>query len=310
MQGSTMKRIVSVSLGSSKRNHKVIEKLRGEEFTIERIGVDGDFKKAKELFKELDGKVDAIGLGGTDLYFVASGKKYVKRDSKALIDVVKKTPVVDGSGLKDTLEREVVKYLVQEAKLTLKGKKVLMTSAVDRFGMAEALSEAGCEMSFGDLVFGLDIPIVIRSLKAFRRAAAMILPIVVWIPHRFLYPIGSKQDKAPKEKYAKYYHEADIIAGDYIFIRKFMPKDMKGKWVLTNTVTAADVEDLRDRGVELLITTTPEFEGRSFGTNVMEATLVAILGKKVKDIEPSDYLKLLKELDFKPRIIDFTKERG
>ncbi len=302
-----MKRIVSVSLGSSKRNHKATERLLGEEFTIERLGVDGDFKKAIASLKELDGNVDAIGLGGIDLYLFAGKKRYVKRDAKRLRDSVKVTPVVDGSGLKDTLERETVRYLVEEAKLPLKGKKVLMTSAADRFGMAEALHRAGCEMNFGDLIFGLGIPIMMRSIETFHLIASILLPIVVWIPHKLLYPTGSAQEREPKEKYAKHYHDADIIAGDYIFIRKFMPKDMKGKWVLTNTITESDVEDLRQRGVELLITTTPEFEGRSFGTNVMEATMVAILGKKVDEIVPQDYLSLLKKLDFKPRIIDFTK---
>jgi hypothetical protein len=57
-----LKKVVSVSIGSSKRNHKVRVKIFGEEFTIERIGTDGDKRKAIELIKELDGKVDAFLL--------------------------------------------------------------------------------------------------------------------------------------------------------------------------------------------------------------------------------------------------------
>ncbi len=37
-----MKHVVSVSIGSSKRNHKVTIELLGEEFIIERIVTDGD----------------------------------------------------------------------------------------------------------------------------------------------------------------------------------------------------------------------------------------------------------------------------
>ncbi|HEY4687249.1 MAG TPA: hypothetical protein VIH20_03455, partial [Candidatus Subteraquimicrobiales bacterium] len=59
---------------------------------------------------------------------------------------------------------------------------------------------------------------------------------------------------------------------------------------------------LKDRGVEKLIVTTPEFEGRSFGTNVMEATLVSIIGKPWEKITPEEYIEMLKKLDFKPRI--------
>lgn len=254
------------------------------------------------MLKELDGKVAAIGMGGIDLYLYAGNKRYHIRDAKKLKNALKKTPIVDGSGLKKTLEREVVRYLVDEAGFKLRGKKVLMVSAVDRFGMAEALYAAGCEMIFGDLLFGLNVPVVIRSFAVFNRVAKALLPVVTRMPFEMLYPTGSKQEKEPEEKYTKYYQEADIIAGDYLFVRKYMPKNMKGKWVLTNTVTPSDVTELKERGVEYLITTTPELEGRSFGANVMEATLIAILGKKWEEVTPEDYLDLLKKLEFKPRI--------
>jgi hypothetical protein len=298
-----MKVIVSASLGSSKRDHEAEVELLGEKFKIKRIGTDGDLKKAKSLLKSLDGKVDAIGLGGIDLYlYVSDNKKYVVRDAKKLKKAVKKTPVVDGSGLKNTLERWTITYLVEKVGLQLADKTVLMVSAVDRIGMADALIKAGCRVTFGDLIFGLHLPFPIRTYKNFKRLASIIVPIVTKMPFKLLYPTGEKQEQEPDEKYAKYYKEADIIAGDFLFIRKHMPKQLRGKWILTNTVTKEDVKDLKKRGVELLITTTPEFNGRSFGTNVLEATFVALLNKKWEEVKPEDYLTLLKKLDYKPRI--------
>lgn len=273
----------------------------GQKFKISRVGTDGDFDKATELLKELDGKVAAIGLGGIDLYLYAGDKRYPIRDAAKLAKVVKETPVVDGSGLKNTLERETVRYL-QAGGMELGGKTVLMVSAVDRFGMAEALAAADCKMIFGDLIFGLKIPIAIRSFKVFNGLARVLLPVVVRMPFEMLYPTGESQDKESESKNAKYYREADIIAGDYLFIRKYMPKDMTGKWILTNTVTGGDVDDLRARGVEYLVTTTPEFGGRSFGTNVMEALFVSILDKPLDRITNQDYLELIDQLGFKPRI--------
>lgn len=297
-----MKRVVSASLGSSKRNHKVEVELLGEPMTIERIGTDGDMNKTMEVLRELDGKADAIGLGGIDLYLFADGRRYVIRDAQKLKDCVKQTPVVDGSGLKDTLERETIRYLVEEAGLSFSDKKVLMVSAVDRFGMAQAINAQGSEMIFGDLIFGLNIPFPIRTMENFTRIAKMVLPVVTRMPFKLLYPTGSKQEQESNEKYARFYNEADIIAGDYLFIRKYMPANLKGKWILTNTTTAEDVADLKRRGVELLITTTPVFNGRSFGTNVLEAVFLALLGKDWDEVEAQDYLELLERLDFKPRI--------
>lgn len=296
-----MKRVVSVSLGSSKRDHAAEAELLGQKFSISRVGTDGNFNRAEQLLKELDGQADAIGLGGIDLYLYAGEKRYRIRDGARLAKAVKQTPVVDGSGLKNTLERETIKYLKAEG-LPLSGKKVLMVSAVDRFGMAQALAAAGCDMIFGDLIFGLNIPVAIRSFRVFNGLAKILLPIVVRMPFEMLYPTGEKQEKASQSKNGRYYQEADIIAGDFLFIRKFMPQEMVGKWIVTNTVTNEDVDDLRRRGVKYLITTTPEFGGRSFGTNVMEALFVAILNRPLAEISSDDYLGMIDKLDLKPRI--------
>jgi hypothetical protein len=82
-----------------------------------------------------------------------------------------------------------------------------------------------------------------------------------------------------------------------------MPARLDGKIVLTNTVTATNVDELRERGVKTLITTTPDFQGRSFGTNVVEAALLALLGKTWEDVTPADYERVLHELHLHPRVI-------
>lgn len=295
-----MKRIVSVSIGSSTRNHVAEAELLGEKFVIERIGTDGNMNKAIEMIKELDGKVDAIGMGGIDLYVYSSNKRYTIRDAVPMMEAAKKTPIVDGSGLKNTLERRVVNY-INDFIFPLKGKKVLMVSASDRFGMAETLHALGCEITFGDVIFALNIPIPIKSYKVFQMAADIILPIASRMPFEKLYPTGHEQE-INVSKYEKYFEEAEIIAGDFLFIKKYMPNNLKNKIILTNTVTASDVIELKRRGVNMLITTTPEFNGRSFGTNVLEGVIVSLIDKDLIEITSDDYNEVLDKLDFKPRI--------
>lgn len=296
-----MKRVISVSLGSSTRDHKVEAEFFGEQFTIERVGTDGDMDKTIQMIRDLDGKVDAFGMGGIDLYLVAGDRRYMIREAKKIAAAAKITPIVDGSGLKNTLERRVVPYLQQEMGWSLAGKKALLVSGVDRFGLAESLNDAGCRMTFGDLIFALGIPIPIRSLGALRTLANLLLPVMCQLPFEMLYPTGKKQETVTT-KYGQYYLDADIIAGDYLFIKKYMPSELPGKIIITNTVTASDVEMLRQRGVAVLVTTTPEMEGRSFGTNVMEGVLISILGKSAAEVKPEDYSRLLDRLGFKPRV--------
>lgn len=298
-----MKHIVSVSLGSKSRDHSVETEILGESFRIERIGTNGDLTKAIELIKKLDGKVDAFGMGGIDLYISVGSKRYLLRDAKKIAKAATKTPIVDGSGLKNTLERKVIGYLKDGANLDLKNKKVLMVCGVDRFGMADAFNKAGANISFGDLIFGLGLPIPINSVKTFERVARIIAPVISKVPFKLLYPTGEKQEVI-KPKYSSYYLNNDIIAGDFLFIKKHMPKDLTGKVIITNTVTSQDVEMLKKRRIDTLITTTPELKGRSFGTNVMEALLVALAGRG-NCLSDEDYSILLDKIGFKPRMIKF-----
>ncbi|MTI81716.1 MAG: quinate 5-dehydrogenase [Firmicutes bacterium] len=306
-----MKKVISISLGSSKRDHSVTLELLGEQFEISRVGTDGNFHKAVTKLKELDGKVNAIGLGGIDIYLYAGKNRYMIKDSKLLVQALKKTPVVDGSGVKNTLERETIKYLSNKGYLH-SNIKVLMTSAVDRFGMAEALEQVGCDITCGDLMFGMGIPYPVKTVTRLNNIAARLLPIVTKLPFTVLYPTGKKQDSqdiAKRNKYAKYYQEADVIAGDFHFIRKYLPGKLDGQIVITNTTTKQDVEMLEERGAGLLVTTTPEFNGRSFGTNVIEALLVAILEKNWEDIHPGEYTELLQKLQFEPRVVKLNNEK-
>src|SRR5579864_377381 len=301
-----MKRVVSVSLGSSSRDHRAVVDLLGEDFEISRVGTDGKLDEAIRMVHELDGKVDAIGLGGIDVYLYAGKHRFALRDGLRLLEAAKVTPVVDGSGLKNTLEREAVRFMQSELGIDLKGKRVLMVSALDRFGMAQALVDAGADVLFGDFIFALDKDMPVRDLHRFEELAEKYLPDACKLPFQFFYPTGKKQEKPPEPKYPQYYEDAEIVAGDFHFMRQFMPDRLDGKIVLTNTVTPANLDELRDRGVRLLVTTTPDFEGRSFGTNVIEAALLALLGKKWSDVTPEDYERVLEELDLRPRVIQLA----
>lgn len=295
-----MKRIVSVSLGSSKRNHAATTQILGEDVTVERIGTDGSIEKAIAMIGELDGKVDAFGMGGTDLYVYAGGRRYAFRDSRRIAAAAVKSPMVDGSGLKNTLERRVVHYIDKNL-MPLKGKRVLMVSAVDRFGMAEALDELGADIVFGDVMFGLGLSIPIRKFSTLTVVAKALLPIITQLPFKWLYPTGSKQEQR-QVKFEEYYQWADVIAGDWLFIQRHMPDRLPGKLILTNTVTPENIEFLRQAGVSTLVTTTPNLGGRSFGTNVMEGLIVATAGKQADEMTPADYEAWLDQVGFTPRV--------
>jgi hypothetical protein len=186
-----------------------------------------------------------------------------------------------------------------------------MVAGVDRFGMSEALAEQGGEVVFGDLMFSLGLPIPIHGAKLHRLVAGLLLPLIVQMPLSVLYPMGEKQNQIIPA-HQQWYAWADIIAGDFHYIRRHLPTAesgiLKGKTILTNTTTEQDQIELRERGVTRLITTTPSFDGRSFGTNVMEAMCVALNDGKLLD--RAGYEAVLSKLSWDINIIELQAPAG
>jgi hypothetical protein len=297
-----MKRAVSISIGSSKRDKAVEVTLLGEKVSIERLGTDGDMEAAALKYKDLDGKVDAFGVGGADLGLMVDNKWYPLYSVRPMIRYVKQTPIVDGVGLKNTLENKSAPFLAARIGDYIErcGKKVFVVSGADRWGMSKSFVDAGYECTFGDIMFGLGMPVALHTAGQLKTLAGLLMPVVGRLPFAWVYPTGEKQEKRIP-KYQDYYRAATVVAGDCHYVKRHMPDDMRGKVIVTNTTTPEDVALFKQCGVKYLVTTTPVLDGRSFGTNMMEAALVAISGKG-RQLTAAEYDELITKLKFEPQL--------
>ncbi len=293
-----MKKAISISIGSSQRDKSVEIELLGESVQISRVGTDGDMKAARKMYRELDGKVDAFGVGGTDLGLFVDNKWYPLHSILPMVQDVVQTPLADGCGLKNTLEARAASVLEEEISdyLDQIGRKVLVMTAVDRYGLLRTFIDAGYDCLFGDAMFSLGINLPIHKEQGVKTMAALLIPIVSRLPFSWVYPVGENQMKR-MPKFESAFQNASVIAGDCHYITRYMPDHLEGKVVVTNTTTEYDINLFRDAGVKYLMTTTPVLDGRSFGTNMMEAALLAASGYKGKvDYTNPRYFGMISEL--------------
>lgn len=292
-----MKHVVSVSLGSSSGDFVREIVLAGHPVRLVREGTNGDMDRARQRLQELDGEVDALGLGGIDISLSVGGEQFFIGDGLRLAEAATKTPVVDGSGLKNTLERRVVRELAASGKIMAQS-NVLMVSALDRFGMAEAFVELGCPLVFGDLIFNIGLDFPLTMLPEIKDLAKKYRSRLLSMPFHQLYPTGTSQDSPQADpRYAKYYDAADVIAGDgHLILRHLPPTLSPGKGVVTNTTRPKSLARLAAAGISWVATTTPEMDGLSGGTNLMEAALVAVIGLPLSEITPSVYDEWIERL--------------
>ena len=89
------------------------------------------------------------------------------------------------------------------------------------------------------------------------------MPSIPWAMKRSCPPAN--------EEYA--FDNADVLCGDFRYIRSCAP-DLSGKTIVTDTVSAGDVANLRRRGAVTLAATTPiPDEGEGVPMAVYEAAL-------------------------------------
>ncbi|MEI8309021.1 MAG: serine carboxypeptidase [Chloroflexales bacterium] len=280
-----MKRVVSISLGSSARDYRFTTTILGQHIELQRIGTNGDIARAGELIHEYDGTVDAISLGGLTPVFRVGAARYPHHEAIHIASKAHRTPVVDGGVLKNTLERWAVAQAARKIPDLFRYKKILLTSGIERYQLAAALAQHDAKLRFADPIIhsGLRFLPPPRSLAQLELYAATTLPITALLPYRLLHPVARGQEgHDPRAR--KLFEWADVIAGDFAFIRRFAPESLAGKVLVTDDPSPEEIEDLRHRGVTTLVTMHPPLvcaDGspcpRSFvSTDMLEAIVVAI----------------------------------
>ena len=93
------KKVVTVTLGSSKQDFSFETDFLGQHFEVQRLGADDDTGKAWELMRRNQASADAIGLGEIGDHFQVGLSTVVNTETKRLLNVVTRVPVTTGATL-------------------------------------------------------------------------------------------------------------------------------------------------------------------------------------------------------------------
>lgn len=291
--------MVSVSLGHPSRDFSYTLNIAGFEFMVERRGVGGDLKKACALVRELDGKVDAIGLGGVNLYYRFKDKSYPVREGFRLKECAEVTPVFDGFFVKRWVEPHVLERLEGTGTIKLAKKRVILVSALDRYYLGKKCAELGARAFIGDALFGLGIPLLFDSWWAFEISSVLLMPVLGRLPLRVIYPSPVLEETIQRHKEVSttgaslsrlclrvfsrmnrsLLKSCDIFIGDLPMLLNAvltLSQNLEGKTVITTTLSSSEEKNLLRRGCSKVIALGPRIDGRSPGANVLEALLFTL----------------------------------
>lgn len=277
-----MKRIVSVSMGSSQRDYAISTTVDGIDIQIERIGTNGSMARVVELVQSFNGKVDAISLGKLTPTFQVGKLRYVHCPGVHSAARGAVTPVVDGSRLKATLERWTAKRAADVMPDMFRSRRVLFLSGIDRYQLAQAILPHAPVLRFADPIIQMGLPFLpaLTSLKQLETYVAMMLPLTSLPFYRSLHQ-QRKRHQSIDERLAKLFAWAEVIVGDFESLDRYAPPTLENRVIITDDPSPEEIARLRERGVTTLVTMTPPLcnERPFVGTDVLEAIVTVLHGQ-------------------------------
>ncbi|MCC6188239.1 MAG: serine carboxypeptidase [Anaerolineales bacterium] len=273
--------------------------------TILRRGCCGDPERARALIAAADGQVAAIGLDGLPAFVKLGTASRPHTAGSDLAFNAKRSPVVDGSGIRDGLERWAIILADRAQPGIFAQKRILMVPGLNHTGLAQSLLRRSSRLRYADplIYFALpDIPGV-GARRTLDQVAAATLDQAKDFPFRRLVPQAGRPG-VPRASGA--FVEADVLAGDIGAIRRYAPSRLDRKTVVAEAATEADLDDLQKRGVSIVVTLMPGLAGPgALGTAsaaVIEAILVALRPSADLPLTENTYLDMISQIEWTPHV--------
>lgn len=299
-----MKKVVTVSLGSSKQDFKFETNFLGQRFQVERLGADNDTTKAWELMRRYQASADAIGLGEISDHWRVGQSTVTNKVTQRLLNVVTRVPSTTGGRLRRLLQVRAVRFVQHKLGNYFNNNLVLFFSGARNWDMAHALSEYTPNLSFADALMQTGAPTMLTSLQQLELYAKGHDLALAGKPGEILEGMlaGFKS-----KRLAAAMAKAHVIVGTFAELKAVgSPANLAGKTVITSAVDDERLEFFKRCKVNLVIDVSPKLFERVVGVNVIEAMILAALGKREEDVSDDDFNEILDELAIEPRLLHPT----
>jgi predicted amino acid dehydrogenase len=292
--------VVNVSLTGPDRDYDVSVRLFERPFRLLRVGTSGDVREAERLVRHWQAEADAIAVTGArearavGLY--DGEPAALERIERAVTDV----PVTDGHALHDVLQEWAIRHVQAEMPGYFDNARTLVLGGENHRRTVRVLREFTDNIQYADPLLRLHVPAV-RDLHPVVGLAAS---VGTW-PVRAL-PDGLRKDLlTPGRMLAhtlarKAARDSDVVVASYDELTGFGLEDLAGKAVVTSAISAERLADLADRGVDLVLDSTPQ----PFDVTVSAAVLEAIMLASVDGaLTHDDLLDMIVSADLEPRVL-------
>ncbi|MBH9551364.1 dehydrogenase [Inhella gelatinilytica] len=298
------KKVVTVTLGSSKQDFEFKTRFLGHDFIVQRLGADDDTTKAWELMRRHQADADAVGLGEIGDHYQVGLRTVVNKETKRLLNVVTRVPATTGATLRRLLQVRAIRHVQHELGHYFNNNIVLFLNGMRNYDMAVALSDYTKNLNFADALFQTGAPAMLTSLDQLELFAKGMRWVMPGKPREILEASlsGLKRRKVMAEV-----EKAHVVVGTFAELKTVgNAGNLAGKTLITSAVDAERLKFFKQCKVNLVIDVSPKLFDQVIGINVLEAMILAAVGKAPEEVSDDDFTEILDELHVKPRLLHPT----
>jgi len=299
-----MKKVVTVTLGSSKQDFSFETDFLGHHFQVKRLGADNDTGKAWELMRRHQTTADAIGLGEIGDHYHVGQDTRINKETHRLLNVVTRVPATTGARLRRLLQVRAVRHVQNELGHYFNNNLVLFLSGMRNYDMAMAMSDYTPNLKFADALAQTGAPTMLTSLTQLELYAKGSDWALSGKPgERLQAALTGFKSKRIAAEVAK----SHVIVGTFHELKELgNTKNLAGKTVITSAVDDDRLAFFKQCHVNLVVDVSPQLFERVVGVNTLEAMMLAALGKPPEQVSDDDFNEMLDELRIQPRLLHPT----
>lgn len=302
-EAPAMKTVVSISLGPGSLDCDFRTRFLGHNFRVVRVGTDGDSRAAGNLVREWRERVDAIGLGMVQDHYWVGTNQFHQKETARLEQLAGDTLVTTGARLREIVQEWSLRMAQEKLGQFFNNAKVLFMSGTTNYRMASVMAEFTQNLSFADPVLQFGTPTLLHSLQALELYAAGSRPLLRFSPKKGALRSLAAARLANRFLMNKAVTDADVIVAPYHQLERYSRAELDGKVVLTSTISPERQQSLGEKGVRVVIDCSIQLFQETVGLNVVEAMILATLGKPAREVAHDDYLEIFANLNLQPRIL-------
>ena len=280
-----MKQIIQISLDASRDNVDFKTEFLGKKFHIRRFGTDGDLEEATDLLLQWNKKADAIGLGGVKFATTFKpGSKLNKNIRKLLkLGTQVHTPVTTGDTLRSVGHEWSLRHIqFKYGNNYFTNARVFFFSGTVSHSIARVMAEYTENLIFADLLLENSVPKFIHTIKDLDLYTNRIRGAMGWIPGRQFVSDARPVRLLADNLMRKAVREAHILVVPHYQFHKYLDhytiEELKGKTIISSTVYDDRVAYLKDKGVDVIIDTTPKILKKVVGVSASRSLAVRSAG--------------------------------